>query len=390
MPQTYNCGYTKDINADNVFTFHKGYALTNLPQKEDDLYHLLNFACLKLTGQQLPADGLPENLWRYVHSGCPHEWRRGISPTYPAETIMRPSYFSDLSFAVKRALICDEIKCIQYNTEKMPTMFKEINEAGYKIKREDGHHNFGTHEWGDTYDNTAPYAQRRCDKDIIAFLKDKSYDCLIGTEGSDKLIDIIKNSKKKASPYPDDPLRSSEWRIRSQHIGKIFQNSSYAQRRFNGAEPNVNGIINASKRIDGMLLNSMKAREGVGKEYTITRQGKIRKGHEYKMFETMMKCLPYVWAGEWSSALSQQVIQHHFALRTLFKNSVRGYGIGFQSSGMRVNGANAKDDYCKLGWDKYKKASGNLSSNDLIRVLCGKKGYTDDISIKDKMVKQFC
>ena len=377
---TYGCGYTKDINADNVFTFHKGYALTTLPKKENDLYHILNLACLKLTGQQLPADGLPENLWSYVSADSK---RLGISPKYEPETIMRPSYFSDLSFSVKRALICDEIKCIQHNSEKMPTMFKEITDAGYKIKRDDS---WGTSIY-ETYDNSYPQSQRRCDKDITAFLKDKAYDCLTGVEGSDKLMDIIKNSKKKASPYPDDALRSAEWRVRGKHIGKIFQNSSYSQRRFVG-EANENGVINASKRIDGMLLNSMKAKEGVGAEFPITRAEKVRKGHENRMFEIMMNCLPYVWAGEHSSVLSQQVIQNHFNLRTLFKNSVRGcYGIGLASSGMRANG---KLDYCKIGWSRYKKDSGNLSSNDLIRVLCGKKGHTDEMSIKYKMVKQFC
>tara|TARA_S200002703_G_scaffold159948_1_gene175655 strand:- start:2441 stop:3589 length:1149 start_codon:yes stop_codon:yes gene_type:complete len=382
MPQTYTCGYSPAPCKDNVYRFHKGYALSNLPKKADDLYHLLNLACLKLTGQQLPADGLPENLWSYIVDGK----RMGISPKYSPETIMRPCYFSDLSFAVKRSLICDEIKCLITNTEKMPTIFQEITDLGHKI-----------HSVGDSfcqsayehYDNSYAGQKNRCDKSINAFLKSKSYACLTGQEKDcDKLLDIIKNSKEKESPYPDSDARTFWWLSNNKNIGKVFQNSSWGQRRMCRTEGSENDEINASKRIDRMLLTGMKAKSGVGKEYPITRQDKVRKGCEGKVFDIMMKCLPYVWANQHSSALSQQVIQQTFTRRCLFKNSVDGYGVCFARSGMiKPDGS---IDHIKLGWSEYKKDSGNLTSNDLIRVLCGKKGFTDEMGIKDKMVKQFC
>ena len=133
----------------------------------------------------------------------------------------------------------------------------------------------------------------------------------------------------------------------------------------------------------------MKETDGVGKEFTITRQHKIRKGCEGKMFDSMMKCLPYVQANGHISNLSQQVIQNHFTRRCWMKNSISGcFGMDIGDSGMiKPDGS---IDHFKLGWSEYKKDSGNLSSNDLIRVLCGKKGYTDEISIKNKMVKMFC
>lgn len=393
MPRLAPFGGNRNISADCVYRFHKGYALSNLPKKENDLFIILNLVCLKLTGNTLPADGLPENLWTYLEFGG----RRSISPKYSCETIMRPCYFSDLSFSVKRSLICDEIKCIVANTEKMPTMFKEIIDLGFVIPHTDGRqHAFGQgSQTYRKYENSYPEINRRCDNAITSFLKTKAYDCLTGeADSSDELLDIIKNSKKKETPYPDSDTRTFWWLSNNKNIGKIFQTSSYSQRRatpYDGqaSDWSENTTINASKRIDCMLLSGMKAREGVGKEFTITRQEKIRKGKEGEMFEIMMKCLPYVWASASPSNQSEQVIQNNFRRRLWMKLSVRGcFGMGFAGCGMiKPDGS---IDHFKLGWDKYKTASGNLSSNDLIRVLCGKKDRVDDNSIKYKMVKQFC
>ena len=390
-------GNPKGINEDTIYKFSNGFPLSNLPKKENDLYHLLNLACLKLTGQQLPADGLPANLWSYVSADSK---RLGISPKYEPETIMRPCYFSDLSFAVKRALISDEIKCIQHNSDKLENNFKGLQRLGIPIR-----YGSNSHTTIEEFKNGSGFQYDEMEEAVIKTMREQAYDCLVNCEENSELTRLIRDSQDVLTPY-DNGLaigtahRIDSWTKKFKWFGQVFQNSSFQQRRYRGrygysgsngsrSKWEMNNDINASKRIDKMFLRTMKDTDGVGKEFTITRQQKIRKGKEGKMFDSMMKCLPYVWANGHISNLSQQVIQNNFSRRCWMKNSISGcFGMGLADSGMiKPDGS---IDHFKLGWSEYKKDSGNLSSNDLIRVLCGKKGYTDEISIKNKMVKMFC
>ena len=71
----------------------------------NSLYYLLNLACIKHTGLDLPCDGEHANLWKYkLEDGK----KKGIL-TIPRNAIMSYDWSNPISHQVSRKLICDAI-----------------------------------------------------------------------------------------------------------------------------------------------------------------------------------------------------------------------------------------------------------------------------------------
>ena len=73
----------------------------------DDLYFLMNLACLKFTGSPLPADGESLTMWRYKMVG---DKKKAIQPKFMPREVMLYDWSNDITKQIKRQLICDSIK----------------------------------------------------------------------------------------------------------------------------------------------------------------------------------------------------------------------------------------------------------------------------------------
>ena len=77
--------------------------------KSNDLFQVLNLACLKATGFYLPADAMCENRWKYKLEG---EKKKGVL-THFDNTFLKPCFFNDFTLQVGRRIIVDSINTLR-------------------------------------------------------------------------------------------------------------------------------------------------------------------------------------------------------------------------------------------------------------------------------------
>lgn len=94
--------------------------------QSNDLLNILNLACLKHTGFQLPADGEVANVWKYqIEDGV----KVGKCPKLNPRTILSYSSCDNLSQQINRRLICDALNdCKKFVREmgNLPELFNEL------------------------------------------------------------------------------------------------------------------------------------------------------------------------------------------------------------------------------------------------------------------------
>lgn len=89
----------------------------------DDLYWLLNLACLKYTGVMLPDAYLENSNWTKDDEGK--------SKLIVKPQLLRPSFFNDLSLQIKRSMIVDDLKILFKGKDKFQNNIseRELKEA---------------------------------------------------------------------------------------------------------------------------------------------------------------------------------------------------------------------------------------------------------------------
>ena len=82
--------------------------------KSNDLFQVLNLACLKATGFYLPADEMVENKWKYklVETGAGRKKYGFRHYSSIDTTFLKPCFFNDFTLQVGRKIIVDSINTL--------------------------------------------------------------------------------------------------------------------------------------------------------------------------------------------------------------------------------------------------------------------------------------
>tara|TARA_R110000803_G_C11987879_1_gene321562 strand:- start:4506 stop:5642 length:1137 start_codon:yes stop_codon:yes gene_type:complete len=198
--------------------------MTAIVHPNQDIYHVLNLACLKYTGSYLPSDGLTQTTWTKSTDTIPRSI--GFKPD------LSPSTYNGFESQVKRALIVGELtevfdvahKLVKYNN-----FVDGFCEGALKNIEMDEDGNTGAgHLLGDVNNSLQIPFAKACDEcsaklmrltvkpdrsDIRKLLPDLTYHTLLNCSPTQalKLRTLIQHISAQCDlPKPDIPLRDAE------------------------------------------------------------------------------------------------------------------------------------------------------------------------------------
>lgn len=399
------------------------YALSNLPKKEDDLYHILNLACYSATGHYLPADGEVPNIHKYLTGYRSNSaiGRIAITPLRPSATIMEHSSMNHLSQQVKRRIICDSIKKLvahnshYYNLYKGLKAMDILRPPRYVMGvKQDNPKNF-------TFSNLTAYNWDRTKKNLKDKIKNVAYEVIMGEHG-DEMLNFLQSNRKvdmkgheqkedlyihhlfqtelnnhrfySDKDYTRETIEETTNEIYTQSLGEdeqlVPQNQGYSISQFSGGLTPLrhNFEFNATKRIDHFNIidkmgKGLTNKKGVGKEFVLTRSQKVRKGMETEAMRRFMNFLPYA-SGQFRHSRVDTFGGLHNGMGRIKRRFSMACNQDYDDGTMNFN------SWFRPEWEKYKKDSGDISSSDMIRCMVGKGNVNERVGIKYRLCEMYC
>ena len=277
-----------------VISWDKGYKL-NQHKKENDLYWLLNLACLKLTGNFLPEPCSTNNTWTKFVNG--DERIFAVPSPLPTHSIMSWDGSDGLDKQIKRSMICGEIKAIRNNYwwyrdqfELLSTKLGGTSSKVWSMMFKDTCGLFITHttntwdgfvDWGDEDRRCRSYSNNK----VKAVLKHLAFKVLTGV-GEDEW-EAERGAVPTYKELAEFVKRSVRPKIDKPKLCYLFQDIWYQESH-----------KAMGKRIDHLLCDAIQIDKNIdSKNCIITRQNKIRKGKEQEFMNRYLMALPYLCVG---------------------------------------------------------------------------------------------
>ena len=343
-----------------IVNYDKGYKL-NQHKKENDLYWLLNLACLKLTGNFLPESCSTANTWSKFVNG--NERVYAVPSLRPTHSIMSWDTSNGLDKQIKRSMICGEIKAIRNNywwyRDQLEILYTKlgmknirsfITTPAYSILSE-----------GDTpidWEDSGKHERRRSNQEVKDILRKIAYKVLTGVDEDEflrcapswsemvlptykELAEFVKQSAKPNVDKPD--------------LCYLFQDIWYS---------------NDHKKIktDRLISKAIRINKNEdSKNCCITRQNKIRKGMEQEFMSKYITALPYYNRGRVDNI-------------RLMTN---------QDCLARYSNISVEEFLPKQVWHRYKLDSERISMDEYIGAMKGVPKNRFEL-IEKKLIKNFC